>query len=297
MTGKFLFPGYKPFTFEAFFYAYGNVGFGISGFPDNPIDVSLTLDLTNGTDTLTGIVESASNSWVSPLLCYREVTKLTLETTPATGKYMLDLPLGSATNNPQTNGYAAVSVSGLGNMAVSGALPDGAPFSQSVGVSKGGVWPLYAVPTGYKTNGMILGWETNQSSGNITGRPYWHKNTGVGAYYTTGVATNISSAGTNYLRPRAGNYSIVFQGGAISAPITNSLTVNNAGQFVVPRPAPADKLAISVSANGIIGGTVVIPGVTKPVQFKGGYFGASAGGSGFVLEGDGQTGTFSVQAQ
>ena len=259
--------------------------------------MTLALDLTNGTDTATGRIYSASNTWSSQLICYRAVTKLSPETTPATGKYVLDLPLGSQTNNPETNGYASLSVGGTGVLNVGGALPDGASFSQSARVSKGGVWPLYAVPTVYRGSGMLMGWETNQASGNYSGQLYWYKASHIGTYYTNGVDTVLNSTGTNYVRPAPGNYSIVFEGGTISLPVTNTLTVNAGGQFVVPRPAPADKLTISLSPSGVITGHFVTPDNNKPLQFMGAFFGQAQGGSGFILDGNGQTGTFLLEQQ
>jgi hypothetical protein len=291
-----VFPGYRPVPFALDFYAYGSVGFSYSGFTGNPIDVNLFLDVTNGTDTLTGKVYSTSNAWSSQLVCYRAVTKLSSDTTPATGKYLLDLPFGSPTNNPETNGFASLSVGGGGGLTLSGALPDGASFSQSTTVSKAGVWPLYVIPSGYGAGGMLMGWETNQAGGGSTGQLYWYKKGGFGSYYTNGVDTNVISTGTNYIPPAAGDYVIVFQGGTISAPITNTLTVARAGAQFHPVSA-TDKLAITLSANGVLTGHFLAPNDTKPLQFEGAFFGQSKGGSGFVLEGNDKTGTFTLKAQ
>jgi hypothetical protein len=290
-TSRLVFPAYGTVVIEGKFDIYGNAGTYTLNYPKNPVYLyGLSLDLTGGTDELNGYVYSTNNAWFSQLICYRAVTKLSDNTTPAIGKYTVSL---EPTNWPNTNGYAALSIDSGGSVALSGMLPDGASFSQSARVSKSGVWPLYVIPAGYKTKGMLMGWETNQASGSIDGQLYWYKGPDLGAYFTDGVNTNVSSTGTNYLPPAAGNYSIVFQGGTISAPVTNALTVvENGGQF---KPVnPTNKLAVSLSANGVLTGHFVNAGETTPLRFKGAFFGQSQGGSGFILEGGGRTGYFSL---
>jgi len=292
-SGRLLFPAYPPLTINSGFSIFGYTGTYTWDIPGNRVDMYLSLDLTGETDELTGYVYSASNSWYSPILCHRAVTKLSDHSTPAPGKYILSL---DPTNSPNTNGYASLSVGGGGTLALSGALPDGASFSQSARVATNGVWPLYVIPTGYKKSGMLMGWETNLASNSCSGQLYWYKAPNVGAYYTNGVDTNVNSTGTNYLAPEADSYSIVFQGGTMSVPVTNELTMTRiGGQF---KPVnPTDKLAISLSANGVLTGHFVSNSDTKPLQFKGAFFGPSQGerGSGFILDGDGQTGYFLLE--
>ncbi len=309
-SSKLLFPAYKPLAINGRFYINNGEGFfDIDGniktdcpldLPGNPAFLGfMSLDLTNGLDELTGYVYATNQtgySWYSQLICYRAVTKLSARTTPATGKYIFSL---DPTNWPNT-GYASLSVGSGGTLALSGALPDGASFSQSARVSKDGTWPLYVVPAGYKTNGMLMGWETWQTNGlgSYTGELNWYKQNGVGAYYTSGINTNVNSTGTNYVRPAKDSYSIVFQAGTNSVLGSNHLTVTHlGGQFVVPSPTPADKLAMSLSASGVLTGHFVTNNDSKPLQFKGAFFGQSQGGSGFILDGDGQTGYFLLEPQ
>jgi hypothetical protein len=299
-SGKLSFPAYKPFVIHEVFYADGVYEFSYPNFPGNPFVVYLNLNLAENNNVLSGDIFSVtSNGWYSPLVCYRAATKLSTHTTPATGKYLLKLPYGSQTNNPETNGYASLTVGAGGVLTLSGALPDGASFSQSARVSTNGVWPLYVTPTGYGVQGMLMGWEnwqTNSAQGDWTGRLYWYKNANVGTYYTGGVNTNMTSTGTNYVAPLAGNYSIAFQGGTVSVPITNNLSVaRNGGQF---RPVDAtDKLAISISGSGVLTGHFVNPADNTTLQFKGAFFGQSNGGSGFILEGSGKTGGFVIKQE
>ena len=184
-SGRLLFPAYGPLALSSGFNIFGYTGTYTWNIPGNPVDLSLSLDLTGGTDELTGYVYSKSGSWYSQLVCHRAVTKLSKHSTPAAGKYIFRL---NPTNWPN-NGYASLSVGGGGALALSGALPDGASFSQSARVSKDGTWPLYVVPAGYKPGGMLMGWETWQTNGlgSYTGQLHWYKAPDIGTYYTSGV--------------------------------------------------------------------------------------------------------------
>jgi cyclophilin family peptidyl-prolyl cis-trans isomerase len=305
-SSRLLFPAYKPIGIDGSFYINNGEGiFDIGGtiktdcplnIPGNPAALGyMSLDLTNGFDELTGYVYATNFSWYSYFECYRAVTKLSDQTTPAKGKYIIGL---DPTDSPITNGYASLSVSSGGGLTLSGSLPDGASFSQSAKVSKDGVWPLYVVPSGYKTNGMLMGWETNQASNGISGQLYWYKATNTGTYYTNTVDPNVNSTGTNYSPPAEVSYSIVFQEGTNSLLGSNDLSVTRTnGQFVVPKPAPADKLAISLSANGVLTGHIVTNSDSKPLQFKGAFFGQSQGGSGFILDGNSLTDYFLLKQE
>jgi peptidyl-prolyl cis-trans isomerase A (cyclophilin A) len=292
-SARLLFPAYAPVTTDYRFDANGSMDSPYQIFPSNPLHLTFSLDLTNGTDTITGTISSDFGTWSSAVVCYRAVTRLSAHTTPATGKYILSL---DPPNWPNTNGYAAISVSSGGALALSGALPDGAAFSQSARVSTNGVWPLYVIPTGYKTNGVLMGWETNLESGGSSGELYWFKAPNVGEYYTNSVNTTVNSTGTNYSAPEAGSYSIVFQGATITVPVTNELTMPRAGGQFNPGKT-TDKLAISLSAGGVLTGHFVNTNDDQTLQFKGAFFGQSRGGSGFILEKGGQTGYFLLQAQ
>jgi cyclophilin family peptidyl-prolyl cis-trans isomerase len=300
-SGRLVFPAYAtvpifPTYFENYYFTSGYYSFSLPNFYGNPLDGTINLNLSAGTNVVFGTI--SSRAWSSQLICYREVTKLSTNTMPATGKYIFSLQPGNQTNPPNSNGYASVTIATDGILALSGALPDDSTYSESVGVSQDGVWPLYTVPVGYKTNGMLMGWETNLASNICSGQLYWYKTPHVGAYDTNGIDTNMNSTGTNYLPPVAGDYSIVFQGGTIDVPVTNNLTMARAGdQFVIPKPLPADRLAISLSASGILTGHFLNTNGNKTLEFMGAYLGQSQGGSGFILEGGGQTGYFTLEIE
>jgi hypothetical protein len=218
---------------------------------------------------------------------------------PATGKYNFSLQAENQTNGPYTNGYVSLAIAKNGVMTLSGALPDDTTFSQSARVSKDGVWPLYAAPAGDRNKGLLLGWEIFSNSTICTGQLLWYKAPNIGAYYTSGVGVlsnmALNATGTNFLRPTAGSqYSIVFQGGSFVTPLTNTLMVSTAGQFVVSG-GPPDNLKISLSANGVITGSVLNPNDNTTLRLKGAFIGPSQGGSGFIPDAGGQTGCFQLE--
>ncbi len=303
-SGKMVFPAYAPLpiyslVFTNIDFVFGVSEFSLPSFYGNPLSGSIFLDFNSGSDVAYGTISSAA--WSSQLICYRAVTKLAATTTPAPGKYILSLQPANQTNGLATNGYASLAVAKNGAMALSGALPDNTTFSQSPRVSKDGVWPLYAVPAGDGNNGMLIGWETNSSPGSCSGQLYWYKAPNVGAYDMggIGVVSNmlLNATGTNFVRPAAGSqYSIVFEGGTIVPPLTNTLTVTNAGQFVAAG-SPADNLKISLSANGVITGSILNTNDNMTLRFKGAFISPAQGGSGFIPEAGGKMGCFELQVE
>jgi len=300
-SGKLVFPAYAPvpiysFAFQNLGFNTGATQFGLADFHGSPWTATLYLDLSGGSDSAGGTV--SSTGWSSQLFCNRAVTKLSTNTTPAPGKYIFSLQSENQTNGPYTNGYVSLAVAKNGVMTLSGILPDDTSFSQSAKVSKDGLWPVYAVPAGDMNNGVLLGWETFTNSESSAGQLYWYKGRNAGAYYTEGVGlfSNmvLNATGTNFSRPTAGSqYSIVFQGGSLTAPVTNTLTVNDGGQFVVSG-GPSDKLKISLSASGVIIGSVLNANNNMTLRFKGAFMGPSQGGSGFIPDAGGQTGSFQL---
>jgi cyclophilin family peptidyl-prolyl cis-trans isomerase len=301
-SGRLVFPAYAPIPiysliFENIEFSVGSNQFGFADFYGRPLNGTIYLDLSGGTGVALGTI--SSTAWSSQLLCYRAVTKLSTNTTPATGNYVLNLQPGNPTNGLNTNGYVSLAAAKNGVLALSGALPDNTTFSQSARVSKEGAWPLYGVPAGDNNKGMLLGWEFFSNSGNCNGQLYWYKAPHVGAYYTegVGVVSNLllTSTGTNYSQPVAGGqYSIIFEGGTIVPPLTNTLTVNDAGQFIVSGGA-TDKLKISLSARGVISGSILNTNDNKTLHFKGAFTSPAQGGSGFIPEPDGLTGCFALK--
>lgn len=301
MSGKLVFPAYAAVPiyslgFQNIQFTTGATVFAIRNFHGNLLNGAINLDLNNNSGIASGTI--SSSNWSSELVCYRGIDKLTTNTSPVPGSYIFILQDASQTNGPWTNGYAAVMAGKGGTITISGALPDNTSFSHSAKVSPDGVCPIYAIPSGVGSKGLLLGWEifSNLTAG--SGQLYWYKAANVGNYYKDGVGLEsnavFNATGANIARPPAGGvYTIVFQGGSILQPMTNFLTVAN-GNFSVTGQ-PADKLKISLAASGILTGSFVNTNNNKTLHFKGAFVSPSEGGSGFIPDADGQTGSFSLQ--
>jgi hypothetical protein len=286
------FPAYSPYLAEGILNIKGESQTFEFPIRDNAANFFFDVNLS-GPAEMTGYVYSTSGAWESPFTLYKAAPKL-YAGMPPRGKYMLSL---DPTNAPATNAYAVASVAESGNVAVSGMLPDGATFSESAHLSTNGTWPLFVMPSGYGKNGMLIGWENWQTNGagSFNGQLYWYKGSDIGKYYTGGVDTNVTAVGTNYVAPAVGSYSIVFYESTNSAPITNALTVTRLGGPFEAGKSTTDKLAISITPNGVLSGHFIGPTDTKPAQFHGAFFSQAQGGSGFILESDGQMGYFLLQ--
>jgi cyclophilin family peptidyl-prolyl cis-trans isomerase len=274
-SGQLKFPSRTYPIYDQFPY-YGSsvlVGKGLDG---NYLEVVLNLDLTNGTDTVTGYVADEVNSgfiWASSLVLYRSVTRLPASNAPVAGKYVVLLQPESGLDVAAATGYAAISLQTSGALSLGGTLPDNTAISQSAKMSQGGIWPVYIVPPSYKGQGMIIGWQTNTPSGACEGQLFWFKP-------ALGFATNVTSTGAAYAAPVAGTqYQMVLSDGS-----SNSLTVGHTGQFVAAPPI----VAISLLPTGVLSGSIDVNN-TK-FAFKGAFVSPTAGGAGFIVDTNGPEG-------
>jgi hypothetical protein len=243
---------------------------------------------------MTGFLEFGNE--VCPLTAYRQAPKLSTNTVPSTGKYVLNLqpviPTNGPVDGPAANSFAALTMEAGGTAAVAVTLADDTSFSFSTGVATNGVWPLFK--GFYNGHGMLIGWETNLPSGQCMGTLYWVKAITNGNYYTNGVQEVLNSVGANYVPPPAGaQFQIVFGSDTLPEPLTNSLTAKIAGQLD-PVPGSTDKLLISLLPTGVITGSILNTNDNKTLKFNGVFLGPSLGGSGFILDTDKTAGVFVI---
>jgi cyclophilin family peptidyl-prolyl cis-trans isomerase len=282
-TGRLMFPSRTYPMIASFLY---NGGAELRGkvSDSNDLDVILNLDLTNGTDAITGIVADQTSSrlvvWSSSLVLYRAVTRLSSTNAPAAGKYAVLLQPQNTNNVLAANGYAAISLGDGGDVALGGTLPDNTAISQSAQMSKDGIWPVYIVPSSYQAKGMIIGWQTNTPSGACDGQLFWFKP-------AIGYATNLTSAGAEFAPPVADTqYQVILPGGT-----THLLAVSQRRQFVAEPPI----VEISLLPSGVLSGLIEVNNEKLP--FKGAFISPSAGGAGFILDTNGQTDGFQIPPQ
>jgi cyclophilin family peptidyl-prolyl cis-trans isomerase len=293
ISGKLQFPIY---TYTVLYQVNpsGIALLGGGGFDGTEIYFDIEFDLTHGSDSLGGYVYSLGT--YASVVGYRAATQLPTNT--AAGKYVLNLATitNQATFGPTNDGYATLSVGNTGGLTLGGTLADNETFSEGVGVSKDGVWPVYA--TLYNGHGMLIGWETNvigaDGSSGSTGAIYWVKAPTRNTYFNDAFYIEAASTGTNYVPPVPGTvYQVVFGGGSVSPTLSNSLTVSKSGQFV-PAPDAPDKLEITLSSAGVIKGTIYNPVDNETLTIHGAFSSPTLGGSGFILDPDGQTDPFQI---
>src|SRR6185436_10969264 len=100
------------------------------------LTVLLTLDLTGGTDQITGTI--SDGNWTASVLAHRAMFDKTDNLAPQAGRYTLIVPGDDqdAANQPGGDSFGTVTVDAGGNVKFSGALADGTKVSQKVPLSK-----------------------------------------------------------------------------------------------------------------------------------------------------------------
>ncbi len=289
-SGKLMSLG-KTFTFNGKFDYTGNTRVTVARAGTDAVTLFLTLDLTNGTGTVTGLASNAN--WTANLLGYRAVTKLGTNTVPAAGNFVLKIPASpAATNSPGGDSYATFTTSAAGALTLTGKLADNlstAVISESTGVSTNGLWPFFASAA----NGteVVFGWQTFSSPNNCSGPLQWIKGATVATtYYPAGFSISNNAAGEQLVQSLPGSYQITFSGGTLTAPVTDSITMNAAHQFVVAG-TPADKLSITLTpATGAFTGHFINPTTQAALNFQGAFTFSDLAGFGCVLDLNHQTG-------
>jgi hypothetical protein len=282
-TGDLKFPS-RTYSINYIFPYTGFIDLPSVGLDSNLLQLVLSLDLTNGSDTITGYVadQTAAGSyvWASSLVLYRAVTNLSGSNAPVAGKYAALLQPANDTNSSTASGYAAISLAANGALTWAGTLPDNTAVSESAKMSRNGIWPVYDAPSSYKGKGMIIGWQTNTPSGACDGQLFWSKP-------GTGLTANLTSTGAAFAAPVTNTqYQIVVAGGT-----SHSLMVSPARQFV---PAPPIS-SISLLPTGVLSGFIELSDGKR--AFKGAFISPSSGGGGFILDTNGQMDGFQILPQ
>ncbi len=272
--------------------AYGFGGNTISRPGTNPLVLSLSLDLANGTEQLTGTVseETSSNSvWTANLVADRAVFNAKTLQAPQAGKYTLIIPVDTnSAAGPGGDGFGTVTVNTAGAVSFSGTLSDGTKVTQRTALSKSGQWPFYA-PL-YKGKGSLISWVTftNETDTDLDGLFNWFKQTQTAKFYPGGFTNEAMIAGSRFIPPTATNLVINitngivgFTNGNLMADFTNHVLLDAKGKVL---NQGANKLSLSISkSSGTFSGSVTPPGGGKAVSFKGALLQKQNVGSGFFL--------------
>jgi acid phosphatase len=271
----------------------------------NPLAVALTLDLTNGTERVTGTVSevaAGSNVWTVPLVADRAVFNAKTNPAPQAGKYTMIFPIDTnAPSGPTGDGFGTVTVSAAGAVSFRGTLADGTKVTQKTGLSKDGNWPLFA--SLYKGKGSLLSWVTftNETDSDFNGRFNWFKQTQTARYYPGGFTNEAVLIGSHFVAPTATNEVlkitsgvVAFTNGNLVAGFTNLVVLDAKGKVM---NEGTNRMTLSISkSSGTFSGSVTPLGGGKAISFKGALLQKQNVGSGFFL-GTNESGRVSLRQE
>ena len=272
----------------------------------NPLALALTLDLTNGSDQVTGTVSevtAGTNVWTAQLLADRAVFNAKTNPAPQAGKYTMIVPIDTnSASGPLGDGFGTVTVSPAGAVSFSGTLADGTKVTQKTGLSKDGHWPLFA-PL-YKGKGSLLSWVTftNETGSDFNGLFNWFKQAQTAKFYPGGFTNEATLIGSRFLPPTPTNLVlnltnavVAFTNGNVNPGFTNLVVLDTKGKVM---NEGTNKMSLSISkSSGTFSGSVTPPGGGKALSFKGALLQNQNVGSGFFLGTNGESGRVSLQGE
>ncbi len=302
-SGKLLLSG-KSISVKGALNAFGVGEFTTLRKGTNPIVLEdLALDLTNGTDRLTGFVtEQASTGavWSVPFTADRAYYNGRDLVAPEAGKYtMLFQAVANSTNGLDGDGFGAVTVGKNGGVSFAGTLADGTKVSQKTALSKYGQWPFY-LPL-YKGKGSLLSRVTftNETATDFADLFYWFKQAQVTKAFARGFTNEATLIGSRYVFTPSNavinltNATIAFTNGSLAADFTNHFDIDPNGKAF---PFGTNKLKLSVNkSSGLFSGSVVPDGTNRAMKFQGAIFQKQTNGAGFFLDATNRSGRVSIE--
>ncbi len=151
-----------------------------------PVSLTMHLDWDSTPPQIIGTVQGTNGgAWVAALTNELAGTGL------GSAEYTMLIPpgAGAPADSPPGDGYAVIT-NHLGSLTVTGALADGATFSQNIAESELLHVPFYATP--YTNGGLLLGW-LDLGSGAPGGSLTWIRPTAANGLYPNGY-TNVVTA-------------------------------------------------------------------------------------------------------
>jgi hypothetical protein len=272
--------------------------------------LTLQVDLS-GSETLTGTVADASNTFNALLTAYRAGFSASSHATDFEGSYTWAMPAESGIA-PAGNSFGTATIAPAGGVHLSLTLGDGTIATAAGSLSANGLMPLYV--SLYNGKGSLLSWLsfTKSSTSPSTNAAYWFKDSvtlfkvdasgnpvpvtvAAGIYPDGFTLTNLmlfigsyaaEGKGTNALD--ATNVSVLLSGADLTNSITNTISLNSSGIG-----GSTATTAVNISdKSGLFTGSFKDPVSGKIVHYQGAVlqpwqtgYGVFAGGglSGAVL--------------
>ena len=278
-------------VFKGQFDAAGNANDTVTRKGSDALQVSLHLDVANGTEQITGTVSnSVTGVFVSDLLADRAVSSTTASSLVGSYKVVLEPSVSDdATNVPQGYGYGTLAVTKKGIGALSGMLGDGTKITRRARVSKYATWPLY--DTLYGKQGASVGWVTFVATNStVDATVDWFRPTNsTSAYYPDGFTTNVTLVGEKYVVPgaggttAAGDRQVTLSGGNLASNIVHAITVDTKGNVTVSTPNDENLKMKLNPATGAFSGSFTHPVLSKTITFNGLVLQTDGPGAGYFL--------------
>ena len=201
---------------------------------DTVLSIHFTLDPSGNADLLTGTI--TDGNWTASLTARRCVFDAHTNPAPYAGSYTVIIPgISGSQTAPQGYGYGTLKVDAAGKAKFIGFLADGTPLTQSTTISQDGDWPLFT--SLYHGNGLLwaqMTIDTSQASDDIRGSLTWIKAAQNANFYAGGFTNHVTSTGSVYQKPAAGDRvinlsdaTVTFTGGNLSSSFANSITIGS----------------------------------------------------------------------
>jgi hypothetical protein len=250
---------------------------------------TLDLQLVKDGEQITGqVLHRRGERWIAVLSGDRAGFALT-NPAPQAGQYTFILPGNSdleTTNSPNGHGSGTLTVDTSGKVVLKGVLADGTIISQSAVLSKDGIWPLF-VPL-YK-KGMLLAWMTftNLPETDLVGTVTWIRPASPGAQlWPAGFTNDIMVVASHYAQANPvldlTNGIVVFRGGRLGSPLTNSVTLG-AGSVIATTSGNSVTLT-TAAKTGLFKGSVREPTAAQVISFRGAVLQKQNAGFGYFLD-------------
>jgi hypothetical protein len=243
-----------------------------------PLMIQLRLGTNSEIDQIFG--QLTDNSWVATMSGDRARFSSKTNLCPFVGSYTMIIPGQSGdASKPAGHGYGTVKVATSGSTIFAGVLADGTKVTQSIALSKNGVWPLYA--SLYAGQGSVLSWITfaNHAADDLSGAMSWIKlPVATARYYPGGFTTEVMASGSTFVKPvlptdliiNLPNAAVDFSGGNLNPDFSNDISLGASSKVT---NLSANKLTMAFSTStGLYKGTVVDPTSGATLPFAGAVF-------------------------
>jgi hypothetical protein len=212
-----------------------------------PLLVEMTLsNSSNAPPQVTGTISGTNNGvpWVANLVANRATNQGSARYTMVLAPTEFGLP-----GVPSGYGYVLLAKH-AGVLSLSGALADGAAFTQNVPVDETGQAPVFA--NLYGRTGLLMGW-VNMAGGALAGNLDWIKPAARSGLYSNGFTNVVIAQGSSWTNqsPAAAIDLPVGQlnlsGGNLSSPLSFVVAVSNENALTILPGSPTNALTVSIN--------------------------------------------------